>query len=1432
MTVASLAFPAVLTVAKDCPFIGPVAGALFIFYETCQEMQSNGEIMLTLLERVNYAVEWLNEAYPVLKDHVEGVRRISMHKLISGVLEGSSFLSKLKKRSEKTERYLLDFVFSGKDREALADCLQHINEALNDFRLDLASIRAIQEAEEKIKQTKKFVKKFLKPLSYQEKKDRLSTAYHPNSRCWVFDKVEKWLESSTPRADSSIFWLKAEAGMGKSVLAVELARRHQDILLGLICFSSVDPQENQLAVAIKTLAFQIFLKFPEIQEDFSEVHELAESESHNVVLLFKLLVLRPLKRILLRNYDISSLKYLIVIEALDECETGRGRKEFLRFIEGELCKELPNCVKIFITSRADKDVQRALSPFPSLEILEDSVNHLNDMNSFISASIADKLTSTLNSNIIVDLLMEKSQGKFLYLSFVLKELEKTPDLAMMPINDLVRKLQEFPNGIEDFYMKCLTSMSKFHSCKKFLEIILASMEPLSEEEMQLFMDVPSIEEYKTAVKVLFPLRKRNRDGKSKFYPFHITLCEWLKDSERNEEFFINHKNGSQQILVKLLSLLRIDLNENNFSPTFTLSSKVLQSATSTILGRYLVNYLCDHLDEAGYEYYSFMILTSLSWMQARVALSGDLKLLIKDYCKRLTKESRWMKAHVNSVKYLEEFSLILEFLRIITPVCTWNDRVKTSGSSTSSLEKELCTQISGRFQLVLDINSFEDKVIDGRKRDYCCRIKRLVHDAIKWIKVNGGNVILNSNMKQVGDTLLGSIDVTDVKQVLSFNSTVLICLTHDEIIFVDTNTYSEMDERIEFQLSHGERMVTMRVVDDFLIVATTSYLYIGIVDSVLWKYHVKRKIELSNIYNILVLENKELFVLTFNRSRYNTVYQYYCLSLSNLELKEINNDKRCKIAENLETSENHFVLSSQDLEMFYYLEESIQQKLKSNERWEIRTVHWTGQHYYMEYVIRPGTEIFVASSFSSFVIYSCTFKRDFFEEKELDATEKYNSRQYLHLSHFNCSLSSSSLISSEVITVNRMNNCIYVDDSLFEINELPYNGLMHSLTEEGKNLLTAFTNSSIHFYRLQVQKNKSTSQEHTSLSISPRLFKYQKRISKSSLPSSVPRLCNVSNSSNSILLLLGERFIISHTHDLKSLVVYDISNGKQLCVLETANPLHIKFPVCENVICCEESYSGCYLINVETGEKLRVSFEKEFGIVVHCFLIKSLTGFICFEKGCLAFAVLQDRPKLEIKFLFQEPLTDKVNQKCCFNSKHIFLFQSFPDFSNEKECLSSIDISRLIINDEVVQQSSVVLQPLYIFQRDESSRNEILVYKINSATNLPEFLEKTCPNSKNERTVENESLRTIIESFQLQEVKSLPFYSEESSFEKRFKPEFLLSPCPSYFSNVSRTSTGKSPFSYHQQLCDSPNSSAPCNSYQDILYSNNYSFYLVREYSS
>jgi hypothetical protein len=479
------------------------------------------------------------------------------------------------------------------------------------------------------------------------------------------------------------------------------------------------------------------------------------------------------------------------------------------------------------------------------------------------------------------------------------------------------------------------------------------------------------------------------------------------------------------------------------------------------------------------------------------------------------------------------------------------------------------------------------------------------------------------------------------------------------------------------------------------------------------------------------------------------------------------------------------------------------------------------------------------------VIYSCSFNHDFIEEKILDTSEKYNSRQYLHLSHFNCSSSlssssssSSSVLSSEIISVNRMNNCIYVDETLFEINELPYNGFMHTHTEEGKSLLTAFTNSSIHFYRLQVQRNKSSSST-SSISISPRLFKYQKRISKSPLPSSIPRLCNVSNSPNSILLLLGERFIISQSHDLKSLTTYDISDGKQLCLFKTGNQLHIKFPITDNILCCQESYSGCYLINVETGEKFRLSFEKEFGTIVHCFLLKAVTGFICFEKGCIAFTVLQNSMKLEIKFLFQEILIDRINQKCCFNSKQIFLFQSYPDFSNEKECLSSIDISHLCSNeDEEIHptthttHTTPIIKTLYVFQRDEKSNNEILVYKMNSLTNIPEFLEKTCPNSKNERTVENEILRTIIESFQLQEIKCLPFYSEESSFEKRFKPEFLLSPSPSNFSNISRASSGKCSFSYHQQLCDSPNSSAPSNSYQDILYSNNYSFYLVRKYSS
>jgi len=69
--------------------------------------------------------------------------------------------------------------------------------------------------------------KLLTPISMEWDLKQLRDGYLTNTRGWVFEHLEVWarLPSKDPR--HRIFWLKADAGMGKTIIAGEIVARYE-----------------------------------------------------------------------------------------------------------------------------------------------------------------------------------------------------------------------------------------------------------------------------------------------------------------------------------------------------------------------------------------------------------------------------------------------------------------------------------------------------------------------------------------------------------------------------------------------------------------------------------------------------------------------------------------------------------------------------------------------------------------------------------------------------------------------------------------------------------------------------------------------------------------------------------------------------------------------------------------------------------------------------------------------------------------------------------------------------------------------------------------------------------------------------------------------------------------------------------------------------
>ena len=148
-----------------------------------------------------------------------------------------------------------------------------------------------------------------------------------------------------------------------------------------------------------------------------------------------------------------SLPMLIVIDALDETKH-ETKSEFLDLISEEFF-QLPQRIKILITSRPELQIREELKHFNPFEILPDSGPHQGDLKAYIQQCFPNIPEGNVTA------LVKKCQGSFLYAYLMVTEL-KEKDTGIDP------NPQYFcPKGILGFYKK------QFNRLKKRLKSIVA-----------------------------------------------------------------------------------------------------------------------------------------------------------------------------------------------------------------------------------------------------------------------------------------------------------------------------------------------------------------------------------------------------------------------------------------------------------------------------------------------------------------------------------------------------------------------------------------------------------------------------------------------------------------------------------------------------------------------------------------------------------------------------------------------------------------------------------------------------------------------------------------------------------------------------------------------------------------------------------------------
>ena len=456
---------------------------------------------------------------------------------------------------EKTTQHLV--TESSRSRREESKAIQDTKSKVEEVSECLESLK--QTFEQKVKGQRdnredEILKKLAK-IDMVKDVRRHTESYVDGTRLSIFAKVENWLnDKSSP---NRVMVICGNPGMGKSVIsAVTCQRMLQAGRLAGSHFCQHDrARHRNPKVMLQSLASHLADSLPDYKKT------LVEKLSRNLGVqindmevkdLFELLFEEPLS-----SLNDPGLAYLIIIDGIDESEY-QGRNELLDMI-AEYFKKLPSWIRFLVTTRPEINIAERLKCLQPVQLEANSGENLRDICLCFEEQLHHVLPSE-NQNIILEALVQKSEGVILYAHFLI---------------DLIRKLEvtltpelldsTLPSGISSVYHSYFTRLETDLSEElkvpedqfmSFLSAVVAAREPLPLGFVSKLL-LPSARKSPSAVKrkvkeaiacvsALLPVQDE------RIHFFHKSVKDWLSEHSKygQHHFNVDEKEG-HHVLSKL-----------------------------------------------------------------------------------------------------------------------------------------------------------------------------------------------------------------------------------------------------------------------------------------------------------------------------------------------------------------------------------------------------------------------------------------------------------------------------------------------------------------------------------------------------------------------------------------------------------------------------------------------------------------------------------------------------------------------------------------------------------------------------------------------------------------------------------------------------------------------------------------------------------------
>ena len=398
-------------------------------------------------------------------------------------------------------------------------------------------------------------------------------------RQWLVNILNEWLEKDNMHP---VFCLQGNPGYGKSAFVAYIIKNHPDVLAYyFITFSKKsesNDHEKNMEGALHHIIFQLTTKYPAFWKYLKEhktvqlqriAHDLDKTneQSHekpSISKLFQEIIINPIAKISCEE----NKRIVIILDALDELKD-EERSNLIDFI-AESYKKFPKCFKLLITCRYNEVITRMNHCIKTIDITKDpdcAANNINDNKSYIVREF-----KLLNGNIdidpgIIDVIVDKSEGSFLYLNILTKSLSG-PDRPAQITKEAAMKFPQGLNGIlHDFFEREYQDIKYYEDhISKILAVNFAAQNPINIQEIiELFnfteQDAVGCEE---KLGTLFIC------SDNEIKPFHRAVYEWVTNKDQAGKYYFDLKTG-HRILAEKGEHARLKIKDKYISESLGLS---------------------------------------------------------------------------------------------------------------------------------------------------------------------------------------------------------------------------------------------------------------------------------------------------------------------------------------------------------------------------------------------------------------------------------------------------------------------------------------------------------------------------------------------------------------------------------------------------------------------------------------------------------------------------------------------------------------------------------------------------------------------------------------------------------------------------------------------------------------------------------------------